>query len=57
MCGWWPEREVAGTGCRHNLPTKAGQLDWSFGEAMQGLGQKTGARYGLSHGIISTIRK
>ena len=30
-----------------NLPTKAGQLDWSFGEAMQGLGQKTGARYGL----------
>ncbi|MCV2419962.1 hypothetical protein [Paucibacter sp. DJ2R-2] len=29
------------------LPTKAGRLDWSFGDAMQGLKQKTGADYGL----------
>lgn len=29
------------------LPTKAGQLNWTFGEAMKGLGEKTGARYGL----------
>jgi hypothetical protein len=29
------------------LPTKAGQLDWSFDDAMQPLQRKTGARYGL----------
>ena len=29
------------------LPTKEGKLDWSFDDAMRGLGQKTGARYGL----------
>lgn len=29
------------------LPTKAGQLQWSFGDAMQPLAAKTGARYGL----------
>lgn len=29
------------------LPTKAGQLNWTFGDAMQSLGAKTGARYGL----------
>ena len=29
------------------LPTKAGQLLWSFGHAMQPLAAKTGARYGL----------
>ena len=29
------------------LPTKAGVLDWSFGDAMQPLRTKTGARYGL----------
>jgi hypothetical protein len=29
------------------LPTKADQLNWTFGDAMQGLGAKTGARYGL----------
>jgi len=29
------------------LPTKNGQLDWSFGDAMKPLEQKTGARYGL----------
>lgn len=29
------------------LPTKAGALDWSFGDAMQPLKQKTGARYAL----------
>ena len=29
------------------LPTKAGALDWSFGDAMQPLRAKTGARYGL----------
>jgi len=29
------------------LPTKAGQLRWSFGDAMQPLAAKTGARYGL----------
>lgn len=29
------------------LPTKANQLNWTFGDAMQGLGTKTGARYGL----------
>jgi hypothetical protein len=29
------------------LPTKAGQLDWSLGDAMQPLAAKTGARYGL----------
>lgn len=29
------------------LPTKAGQLLWSFGDAMQPLAAKTGARYGL----------
>lgn len=30
-----------------SLPTKAGQLNWSFGDAMKALGDKTGARYGL----------
>lgn len=29
------------------LPTKQGKLDWSFGDAMKPLAQKTGARYGL----------
>lgn len=29
------------------LPTKRGKLDWSFGDAMKPLAQKTGARYGL----------
>lgn len=29
------------------LPTKAGKLDWSFGDVMQPLASKTGARYGL----------
>jgi hypothetical protein len=29
------------------LPTKAGALEWSFGDAMQALKEKTGARYGL----------
>ncbi|PND36130.1 hypothetical protein C1O66_20585 [Paucibacter aquatile] len=29
------------------LPTKAGKLDWSFGDAMQTLKQNTGADYGL----------
>jgi hypothetical protein len=29
------------------LPTKAGLLDWSFGDAMQPLRAKTGARYAL----------
>lgn len=29
------------------LPTKEGKLNWSFGEAFVGLGQKTGADYGL----------
>jgi hypothetical protein len=30
-----------------SLPSKAGQLDWSFADAMQPLRSKTGARYGL----------
>jgi hypothetical protein len=29
------------------LPTKAGGLNWTFGDAMQELGRKAGARYGL----------
>lgn len=29
------------------LPSKGGKLDWSFGDAMQPLAAKTGARYGL----------
>jgi len=29
------------------LPTKAGVLDWSFGDAMQPLREKTGSRYAL----------
>lgn len=29
------------------LPTKEGKLDWSFGDTMQPLRAKTGARYGL----------
>lgn len=29
------------------LPTKESKLDWSFGDAMQGLQAKTGAKYGL----------
>lgn len=29
------------------LPTKGGQLEWSFGESMRPLASKTGARYGL----------
>jgi hypothetical protein len=35
------------TGGAWALPTKAGQLDWNFGNAMQPLRAKTGARYGL----------
>lgn len=30
-----------------SLPTKAGALNWSFGDAMTPLAAKTGARYGL----------
>lgn len=30
-----------------SLPTKADGLNWTFGDAMQGLGRKAGARYGL----------
>lgn len=30
-----------------SLPTKAGQLNWSFGDAMQGVQSSTGADYGL----------
>jgi hypothetical protein len=29
------------------LPTKNGQLDWSFGDALKPLQERTGARYGL----------
>jgi hypothetical protein len=29
------------------LPTKNGRLDWSFGDAMKALEDRTGARYGL----------
>ena len=29
------------------LPTKAEGLNWTFGDAMQGLGRKADARYGL----------
>lgn len=29
------------------LPSKEGKLDWSFGDSMQALQAKTGARYGL----------
>jgi len=29
------------------LPTKDGKLDWSFGDAMRPLAERTGARYGL----------
>lgn len=29
------------------LPTKAEGLNWTFGDAMQGLGSQSGARYGL----------
>lgn len=29
------------------LPSKAGQLNWSFADAMQPVAQRTGARYGL----------
>jgi hypothetical protein len=29
------------------LPSKGGRLEWSFGDAMAGLHNKTGARYGL----------
>lgn len=36
-----------GTGGAWALPTKAGQLLWSFGDAMQPLGARSGARYGL----------
>jgi len=43
------------------LPTKNGQLDWTFGDAMQPLQQKTGARYGLfiwvRDGYTSAARK
>ncbi len=31
----------------HALPTKEGQLDWSFGDALQPLHKHTGARYAL----------
>jgi hypothetical protein len=30
-----------------NLPTKGGQLNWSFGDAMRPLGAKSGAQYAL----------
>jgi hypothetical protein len=30
-----------------NLPTKAGQLNWSFGDAMKPLGARSGAQYAL----------
>jgi hypothetical protein len=30
-----------------SLPTKAGALNWTFGDAMQPLAARTGARYGL----------
>jgi hypothetical protein len=36
-----------GVGGMWALPTKDGQLQWSFGDAMQPLARKTGARYGL----------
>lgn len=36
-----------GTGGIWALPTKAGQLLWNLGDAMQPLAQRTGARYGL----------
>lgn len=36
-----------GVGGVWQLPTKAGVLDWSFGDAMQPLRDKTGARYAL----------
>jgi hypothetical protein len=36
-----------GVGGPWRLPTKAGVLDWSFGDAMQPLREKTKARYGL----------
>ncbi len=43
------------------LPTKAGRLDWSFGDAMKPLEQRTGARYGLfiwvRDGYSSAARK
>jgi hypothetical protein len=35
------------TGGNWALPTKQGQLDWSFGDSMQPLQGKTGARYAL----------
>ena len=35
------------TGGAWALPTKAEALNWTFGDAMTGLGNKTGARYGL----------
>lgn len=34
-------------GTAYALPTKGGKLDWSFGDAFVGLGQRTGARYAL----------
>jgi len=36
-----------GVGGVWQLPTKAGVLDWTFGDAMQPLREKTGARYAL----------
>jgi hypothetical protein len=36
-----------GLGGAWTLPTKEGKLDWSFGDTMQPLQSKTGARYGL----------
>jgi hypothetical protein len=36
-----------GFGGAWTLPTKEGRLDWSFGDTMQPLQTKTGARYGL----------
>lgn len=36
-----------GVGGAWTLPTKAGVLDWTFGDAMQPLRDKTGARYAL----------
>lgn len=34
-------------GAMFPLPTKEGKLDWTFGDAMKPLAQKTGARYAL----------
>lgn len=36
-----------GVGGNWKLPSKDGKLDWNFGDAMQSLQSRTGARYGL----------